>query len=120
MSSTDNHQDHQNRQNRQNRQKDEQRKDEQRYEKVEELASKVQDSRATSWRRHEKDTLRIKIAGWALGGAGVLIAGAFLLGLFSPIAIAQEINLYTVFLSSLFGIVTLILGFIAGSGIDRD
>lgn len=69
-------------------------------------------------RRHLITEKRLSLAGWTLAGCGVLMAGALGLSVWSPWR--AEVNIYATFIYSLFGIVTLALGFIAGSGIDRD
>lgn len=84
------------------------------------LGSKVENTPASiKYRnRHEITKIRLNIAKLTLMGAGILLAGCIVVSLWMPWR--AEVNVYSIIISSLFGVVTLVLGFIAGSGIDRD
>lgn len=67
---------------------------------------------------HEISTKRLEIAQFALlGVGGLLLLCLFVLWCW-PLADRREI--LSAFISSLFGIATLILGFVAGSSIDNN
>lgn len=67
---------------------------------------------------HEVSTERLKIAKYALLGVGILLFFSLIALWWWPLTDKREI--LSAFISSLFGIATLILGFVAGSSIDNN